>query len=60
MKKILNFKIKMSDYGSEIYDANLYPFEGYEILDDYQKITMLYAIKEMINSEIFDLEQKPL
>lgn len=60
MKKILNFKIKLSDYGDQVYDANLYPFNGYDDLDDYQKITMLYAIKEMIDSEIFNIEQQPL
>lgn len=60
MKKILKFKIKMSDYGEETYDANLYPFEGYEALDSHQKITMLYAIKDMVDSEIFDIEKNPL
>jgi len=60
MKKILNFKIELSDYGNETYDANLYPFENYNTLDDYEKITMLYAIKDMIDSKIFDIEEKPL
>ena len=60
MEKILKFTIELRDYGGEAYDANLYPFKGYDSLDDDTKSTMLDAIQDMIVSEIFAIETKPL
>lgn len=59
-KKTYEIIIELDDYGNETYNANLFPFKEYNSYGDMEKITILYAIKDMINSEIFDLEQKPL
>ena len=59
-KKTNEIIIALDDYGDETYDANLFPFKEYNSYGDMEKITILYAIKDLIESEIFDIEQKPL
>jgi hypothetical protein len=59
-KKTHEIIIALDDYGDETYDANLFPFKEYNSYGDMEKITILYAIKDLIESEIFDIEQKPL
>jgi len=59
-KKTYEITIALDDYGDESYDANFYPFKEYDSYGDMEKITILYAIRDLIESEIFDLEEKPL
>lgn len=59
-KKTHEIIIALDDYGDEAYDANFFPFKEYNSYGDMEKITILYAIKDLIDSEIFDIEQKPL
>jgi hypothetical protein len=55
-KKTYQIVIALDDYGNEDYNANLFPFKEYNSYGSMEKITVLYAIKDLIQSEIDNLQ----
>ena len=52
IKKSHEIKIVLDDYGDITYDANFLPFKEYESYGDNEKLSVLYAIQDLIQSNI--------
>jgi hypothetical protein len=51
-KKSHELIILLDDYGDLMYDANLFPFKEYNSYEDMEKLTVLHAVKDLIDFHI--------
>ena len=58
-KKTYEIIIELDDYGNESYNANILFPNKYIKSETFEKLNMLYAIAEIINSEI-DIQENYL